>query len=534
MKKILLFAALVSISVLGYGQTLLTEDFQSGTLPATWTVMQTNPVETWHVEDPLMGTDYKATVNYDATTAAQNEMLVTPSLDFTGYTNFVLKAQIGLSYYWSVTPENNYDVFIKVSTDNGATWTQVWSELDLGVFTNWVMNPVSVNLVAYAGNPNVKIAFQYVGADGAALYLDNVSVTVPPGTAPDCATLVSPANAATGINYTAPITLSWTAPAGGSAVESYDVYLDTTANPTTLLGNTASTTFNATGLSGSTTYYWKVVSKNGAGSATGCSVFSFTTSANPFAPYCGPLVYSSGVEPITSVSFGGMVNTSSATVGGSNPHEIFLEKVATVKQEGTFEIRLQGNTDGGFTNKFIVFIDWNQDGDFLDAGETYFETTATTIQIVGSTGVDGKEAVGNIVVPADALLGNTRMRIKKNFGSGTFYPNPCFSAGTLAAGTNTGFGQAEDYTVTVEEKLAVSSATKTKMAVYPNPVKEVLNINSGGQKITQVSFYSLDGKLVKSVNADAKNIDVNSLPKGVYIIRVKSAETEQSFKVIKE
>jgi hypothetical protein len=212
-----------------------------------------------------------------------------------------------------------------------------------------------------------------------------------------------------------------------------------------------------------------------------------------------------------------------------------VNKIANVNREGSFPIKLQGNTDGAsFTTKFIVFIDWNQDGDFLDAGETYFDTAATTIQVVGSTGVDGKEAIGNIVVPADALLGNTRMRIKKNFGSTTFYPNPCSSAGTLAAGTNTGYGQAEDYTVNVGAKLAVSSATKSQLSVYPNPVKDVLNINSNDQKVTQVAFYSIDGKLVKTINQDVKNINVNDLPKGVYLVKVKSSGTEKSFKVVKE
>ncbi|MDP2454128.1 MULTISPECIES: hypothetical protein [unclassified Kaistella] len=47
-------------------------------------------------------------------------MLITPSMDFTTATSFTLKANIGLSYYWSVDPENNYDAFIKISTDNGA------------------------------------------------------------------------------------------------------------------------------------------------------------------------------------------------------------------------------------------------------------------------------------------------------------------------------------------------------------------------------------------------------------------------------
>lgn len=391
------------------------------------------------------------------------------------------------------------------------------------------------DLNAYSGQ-QIYIAIQCTSDDQFGFAVDDFKViTNPlPVSAPNCATLVTPVNAATGINYLSPATLTWTAPTTGSAPSSYDVYFGTTTNPTTLLGNTTGTSIVTSALSPSTPYYWKVVPKNSVGSATGCAEFSFTTSANLFAPYCGPLIYSSGVEPITSVVFGGMTNTSAAAIGGT-AHESFVNKIANVNREGSFPIKLQGNTDGAsFTTKFIVFIDWNQDGDFLDAGETYFDTAATTIQVVGSTGVDGKEAIGNIVVPADALLGNTRMRIKKNFGSTTFYPNPCSSGGTLAAGTNTGYGQAEDYTVNVGAKLAVSSATKSQLSVYPNPVKEVLNINSNDQKVTQVAFYSIDGKLVKTINQDVKNINVNDLPKGVYLVKVKSSDTEKSFKVVKE
>ena len=391
------------------------------------------------------------------------------------------------------------------------------------------------DLNAYSGQ-QIYIAIQCTSDDQFGFAVDDFKViTNPlPVSAPNCATLVTPVNAATGINYLSPATLTWTAPTTGSAPSSYDVYFGTTTNPTTLLGNTTGTSIVTSALSPSTPYYWKVVPKNSVGSATGCTEFSFTTSANLFAPYCGPLIYSSGVEPITSVVFGGMTNTSAAAIGGT-AHESFVNKIANVNREGSFPIKLQGNTDGAsFTTKFIVFIDWNQDGDFLDAGETYFDTAATTIQVVGSTGVDGKEAIGNIVVPADALLGNTRMRIKKNFGSTTFYPNPCSSAGTLAAGTNTGYGQAEDYTVNVGAKLAVSSATKSQLSVYPNPVKDVLNINSNDQKVTQVALYSIDGKLVKTINQDVKNINVNDLPKGVYLVKVKSSGTEKSFKVVKE
>jgi hypothetical protein len=57
---------------------------------------------------------------------------------------------------------------------------------------------------------------------------------------------------------------------------------------------------------------------------------------------------------------------------------------------------------------------------------------------VSSTGTDGKQSTGDITVPADALLGATRMRVIKKFST---VPDACNAAG---------YGQAEDYTVVVD------------------------------------------------------------------------------------
>ena len=516
MKKLLLAATLMALSLTATAQTLLSEGFQSNSIPATWTVMQTNTAETWKVKN-LGGTDYRATVEYDALAAPQDEMLVTPSMDFTVATSFNFKAKLGLSYYWAVTPENNYDVFIKISIDNGATWTQLWSEDDLGVFENWFMNPVSINLNAYAGNPNVKIAFQYVGIDGAALYVDDVLVEVPPTTAPNCAMLTAPANAAAGVSFPS-ATLSWTAPTTGSAVDSYDVYLDQNVNPTTLLGNTTALTYNAIALMPSTTYYWKVVPKNGSGSATGCNVYSFTTAANPFAPYCGPLVFTF-VEPITRVNFAGINNVSAAATGGT-AHENFTSQVANVTQGDSYQIALEGNTDGEWTNRFAVFIDWNQNGNFNDAGEVY----EITQLLINSTGVDGKQSVQTLAVPAAAALGNTRMRVKKIFGT-TDYLDPCKGGS---------FGQVEDYTINVAS-LAVSNVNKSQVKVYPNPVVDVLNIEAAS-KVSAVQVFDLTGKLVSShaLNAVKNQVNLSKLTPGVYVVNIQTESGTQSVKIVKK
>lgn len=153
------------------------------------------------------------------------------------------------------------------------------------------------------------------------------------------------------------------------------------------------------------------------------------------APYCGPLVFTSDVEPITNVDVAGISNTSSNVINGSPGHEDFTAIIGTMEQGGTYTIALEGNTGGNWVNRFVVFIDWNQNGILDDAGEVY--QIAQTIQ--NSTGIDGQQAIGTITVPAGAALGQTRMRVKKIFGT-TNYLDPCLG---------TGFGQAEDYTIDV-------------------------------------------------------------------------------------
>jgi len=91
------------------------------------------------------------------------------------------------------------------------------------------------------------------------------------GSVPSCPTNFSPTNGATGVS--ANPTLSWTASANTTG---YDVYFDTGSATTLVSSNQAGVTYAST-TSASTTYSWKVVSKNAAGDAVGCTAATFTT-----------------------------------------------------------------------------------------------------------------------------------------------------------------------------------------------------------------------------------------------------------------
>src|SRR5690606_4099530 len=153
------------------------------------------------------------------------------------------------------------------------------------------------------------------------------------------------------------------------------------------------------------------------------------TVALPFpAPYCN-VSFPSDVEPITLVQMGTINNSTGNVVGGTPALENFTAISADVHQTESYTIILKGNTAGPYTCWFRVFVDWNQDGDFDDAGESY-----DIGSIYNSTGLDDIRVVGTIIVPVDAELGSTRMRVTKRFDQ---YATACKS---------TVFGQAEHYT----------------------------------------------------------------------------------------
>lgn len=154
-------------------------------------------------------------------------------------------------------------------------------------------------------------------------------------------------------------------------------------------------------------------------------IATFTTTLT----YCEAT--SSTVEAITRVVFAGIDNTSDAS--STDSYEDFTDIVAEVEGGETYSFAAEGDTAGtSYTNYFTAWIDWNHNGTFET--EEMYEIGSIT----GSTGSDGQQATMDILVPADAAPGETRMRVRKNYG--TSYTNPC--------GSNS-YGQTEDYTVNV-------------------------------------------------------------------------------------
>ncbi|HWR93751.1 MAG TPA: T9SS type A sorting domain-containing protein, partial [Flavobacterium sp.] len=83
--------------------------------------------------------------------------------------------------------------------------------------------------------------------------------------------------------------------------------------------------------------------------------------------------------------------------------------------------------------------------------------------------------------------------------------------------------------------LSTNQFDSTNFSYYPNPVKNILNINYI-ENISTVSVYNILGQeiLVKSVNENKAKIDMSTLAKGSYMVKVTTNNLVKTIKVLKD
>ena len=70
--------------------------------------------------------------------------------------------------------------------------------------------------------------------------------------------------------------------------------------------------------------------------------------------------------------------------------------------------------------------------------------------------------------------------------------------------------------------------------LYPNPVKNILNIDSKEFKLTKIEIYSVIGKKMKQFTSNLHKVNVDDLSSGLYLIKVISDKGSYTTKFIKE
>jgi chitodextrinase len=409
----------------------------------------------------------------------------------------------------STTYAEGYAVFIDynkngVFTDAGET---VWTKA--AATTTPVSGTFTIPTTATLGATRMRVAMKYNAIPTSCEtfsygqvedYTVNIQAAVVDTTAPTVPTLTASGTTATATN------LSWSGATDNVAVTGYDVYKDGA-----LLASTASTTYAVTGLTASTTYTFTVKAKDAAGNVSVASnTVSVTTSAATSLTYCTSQGNSTADERIGKVVFGTISNTSTGTAGYENFTALSTNAVRGTANTITIT---PAWTSTVYTEGYAVFIDYNQNGVFTDAGETVWtKATSKTTPVSGT-----------FTIPATAALGATRMRVSMKY-NGT--PTSCEAFS---------YGQVEDYTVNITATAKeVSSNNAISFTLYPNPVKgDMLNIANLSTPST-FKIYNMMGQELGKGKIENEAIYVGSLSPGAYLIEVSNESGATAKRFIKE
>ncbi|WP_299100958.1 T9SS type A sorting domain-containing protein [uncultured Winogradskyella sp.] len=259
------------------------------------------------------------------------------------------------------------------------------------------------------------------------------------------------------------------------------------------------------------------------------TLLTFAVNAQTFPnPYC-EIPSGAVVEEISSVNF------DLTSITNSDTSSILVDKTTSIVNiipNQTYTISVTGNTYGNFDTNIVAFIDWNQNETLDDANEVYSIGTLTN-----TTGDDGTIVSLDITIPSDAVIGATRIRITKTYtdADSPAIVDPCsISFNPFGTAAQPGYGQALDFTLSVSS-LSVNSFDISQLSVYPNPIKNTLNVSYNAE-IKSVKIYNLLGQniLTHLPNASQFQVDVSSLNAGVYIVKLFSENDQYSFRTLKK
>ena len=174
---------------------------------------------------------------------------------------------------------------------------------------------------------------------------------------------------------------------------------------------------------------------------------------------------------ITNVTFGNINNNSTYTGTNQLAYEDYTAQSTDLALSSTTQISVSMGGSDLSDGAISVFIDWNQDKDFADANEVFIVLADPS----GLSGTSYTSPLIDIVVPAGATIGQTRMRVASD------YNRTPFISGIID------YGEAEDYTINV-----VSGNTAPTISTSPNSITVIEDIASS-VNLSSATFADADG-----------------------------------------
>lgn len=137
------------------------------------------------------------------------------------------------------------------------------------------------------------------------------------------------------------------------------------------------------------------------------------------------------------------------------------------------------------------------------------------------------------VLATDGSLNSTFEQLTK---TGIVLPSVGLHVFNIRLKDNTGvWGPLFRNVISVQTTLGTADLDLKSVVVYPNPVKDILNITID-KNITAIALYNVLGQevLTKFFNSNEVAFDISSLNSGTYFVKVYADNEVKTVKVIKQ
>jgi trimeric autotransporter adhesin len=425
--------------------------------------------------------------------------LISPNFDLSAG-GYRVKFNYGVTAYAATTTSvmgSDDSVKLVISEDNGLTWTTL-TTFDA---TSNISNTNNTYTYDLSANTSANTKFALLATDGTVndtpdydFFVDNFVVE----TTPVCS---EPLNVTASSITDSSATLSWVAAASATG---YEYVLDNTAgDPATAGTSTGSLTYDASGLTHATTYYFHVRTNCSAGNSVWVNLMFVTPALPPANDLCD-----NAITLIEGTTFAENV-VIGTTVGGSTTTGLPVPTCQTNRVNDVWYTVIP--TSAAMT----VETDAVTGSLFTDSVVSVFSGTCDALTQIGCDDDTGNGNFSKI-----ALTGLT-------IGTPIYIGVYRYSLGTGVDG--------EFKISTYDTLLASSSFDSNGFSSYPNPVVDILNL-SYSKNIDKVQVINLLGQEVvaKSINATDAKVDMSALSSGTYLVKVTSDNQIKTLKVIKQ
>lgn len=241
--------------------------------------------------------------------------------------------------------------------------------------------------------------------------------------------------------------------------------------------------------------------------------------------YCNSQGSNSSYEWIAGVQIGSINNNS----GNDGGYYDFTSISTDLSVGSSTNITLSPGFSGQVYNEYWkIWIDFNKDGDFTDAGE----------QVYTSGGLSSSTVIGSLNIPSNVPTGLTRMRVSMKYNGA---PSSCETFS---------YGEVEDYSVNItpsgakeipnqEVSAEVTLASEPTLSVYPNPANNDFTLSlTGFEKSAEIMIMDLQGRVLYHTLKDIENstliqnIDVSGLTTGTYLVVVRENDNVLQEKIV--